>query len=161
MASRMPCISVIVPMYNVEEYLGDCLDSVLAQKVDDLEVLMVDDGSIDGTAAIAAAYAERDPRFKLISQANGGLSKARNTGIDAATGEFLWFLDSDDMLTPDAFALLRGALEETGSDFATGNVLRFTRWGSSQSKFLSSTFRRTRLKTHVTRFRPLLADRTA
>ncbi len=157
----MPRISVVVPIYNVEEYLAPCLDSVLAQKVRDIEVLMVDDGSTDGSAAVAAAYAQRDERCKLISQANGGLSKARNTGMDAATGDFLSFVDSDDMLTPNAFELLLGALEDTGSDFATGNVQRFTRWSSSQSAFLAKTFRRTRLKTHITEFRPLIADRTA
>ena len=157
----MPRISVVVPMYNVEEYLAACLDSILAQQVDDLEVVMVDDGSKDGTAAIAAAYAERDPRFRLIQQPNAGLSAARNTGIEVVTGEFLSFVDSDDMLTPAAYSLLLGALEKTGSDFATGNVQRFTRWGSQQSRFVANAFKRTRLETHVTRFRPLLADRTA
>jgi CDP-glycerol glycerophosphotransferase len=123
--------------------------------------VMVDDGSTDGSAAIASGYAERDPRFRLVSQANAGLSAARNTGIEAATGEFLAFLDSDDLLPPNAYELLLGALAETGSDFASGNVLRLTTWGTSQALFLADTFNRTRLRTHVTEFPPLLADRTA
>jgi CDP-glycerol glycerophosphotransferase len=154
-------ISVVVPVYNVEAYLAACLDSVLAQTVGDLEVVLVDDGSTDGSAAIARSYVARDPRFKLVSQANGGLSKARNTGIDAATGEFLAFLDSDDMLPPNAYELLLGALDQTGSDFATGNVHRISSWGTRQSQFLQRAFESTRLRTHVSRDRPLLADRTA
>ena len=110
---------------------------------------------------IAAGYAERDPRFKLVSQPNRGLSGARNTGTRHATGEYLAFVDSDDVLPPNAYELLLGALEQTGSDFATGNVQRLTRWGTFQANFLSRTFTRTELATHVTRFRPLLADRIA
>jgi CDP-glycerol glycerophosphotransferase len=154
-------ISVVVPVYNVEAYLADCLDSVLAQTVGDLEVVLVDDGSTDGSAGIAEAYAARDPRFRLVRQENGGLSKARNTGIDAATGDFLAFLDSDDLLPPDAYERLLGALEETGSDFATGNVHRLSSWGTWQAVFLERTFETTRLRTHVSRDRALLADRTA
>jgi glycosyltransferase involved in cell wall biosynthesis len=154
-------ISVVVPVYDVEDYLAECLDSVAAQTVRDLEVVMVDDGSTDGSAAIAERYAARDPRFRLVSQANGGLSKARNTGIEVASGEYLAFLDSDDVLPPSAYELLLGALEGTGSDFATGNVHRLSTWGTWQPAFLERAFAETRLRTHVTRDRPLLADRTA
>ena len=154
-------ISVVVPIYEVEAYLHECLESVAAQTVGDLEILMVDDGSTDGSAAIAREFAARDTRFRLLSQPNGGLSKARNTGIDAAGGEYLAFLDGDDTLPPDAYELLLGALEQTGSDFATGNVLRRTSWGTSQALFLAEAFATTRLRTHVTEFPPLLADRTA
>jgi CDP-glycerol glycerophosphotransferase len=154
-------ISVVVPIYNVEGFLRECLESVTAQTVDDLEVVMVDDGSTDGSAAIAREFEAADPRFRLLSQPNGGLSKARNTGIEAAGGEYLAFLDSDDVLPPNAYELLLGALEQTGSDFATGNVYRLTRAGTFQSPFLARAFARTRLKTHVSRDRPLLADRVA
>ena len=157
----MPKISVVVPIYNVEAYLGACLDSIARQTVEDLECVMVDDGGTDSSAAIAAGYAERDPRFKLVSQANRGLSGARNTGTRHATGEYLAFVDSDDVLPPNAYELLLGALEQTGSDFATGNVQRLTRWGTFQANFLSRTFQRDELATHVTRFRALLADRIA
>jgi CDP-glycerol glycerophosphotransferase len=157
----MARLSVVVPVYNVEEFLEPCLDSVLAQTFTDYEVVMVDDGSTDASAAIAQRYVDRDPRFKLVSQPNGGLSKARNTGIDHATGELLVFLDSDDMLTENAYELLVGALDRTGSDFATGNVYRLTKWATIQSPFLRQAFAETRLKTHVTKYRPLLADRPA
>ena len=157
----MPRVSVVVPIYNVEAYLGECLDSLAAQTFEDLEIVMVDDGSTDGSAAIAERFAARDPRFTLVSQPNGGLSRARNTGMDVASGEFLAFADSDDVLAPNAYELLLGALDRTGSDFASGNVHRLTSRGTSQARFLARTFAETRLRTHITRHRDLLADRTA
>jgi CDP-glycerol glycerophosphotransferase len=157
----VPRISVVVPIYNVERYLDECLRSVADQTVTDLEVVMVDDGSTDGSTAIAEAYARRDDRFRLVTQPNGGLSKARNTGTEHARGEFLVFLDSDDVLPLNAYELLLGALDQTGSDFATGNVHRLSRWGTTPALFLARAFAETRLKTHVTRNRTLLADRTA
>ncbi len=157
----MPRISVVVPIYNVEEFLDECLRSVAAQTVDDLEVVMVDDGSTDGSVDIAREHMARDGRFKLVSQENGGLSAARNTGMASAAGEYLAFLDSDDVLPPNAYELLLGAITETGSDFATGNVHRLTRMGTAQSPFLARAFAETRMKTHVTKYRPLIADRVA
>jgi CDP-glycerol glycerophosphotransferase len=157
----MPRISVVVPIYDVESYLATCLQSLARQTERDLEVIMVDDGSTDGSRALAERFACQDRRFHLVTQPNGGLGKARNTGVELATGEFLAFVDSDDVLPHGAYERLLGALDATGSDFATGNVQRLTRQGTSQAQFLSRTFARTRLKTHVTRCRPLLADRTA
>ena len=159
--AAVPRISVVVPIYNVEDYLEPCLRSVAEQTVTDLDVVMVDDGSTDGSADIAREFARSDDRFRLVSQENGGLSKARNTGAAAAGGEYLAFVDSDDVLPANAYELLLGALEKTGSDFASGNVHRLTRFGATQSKFVARVFDETRLKTHVTRFRPLLSDRTA
>jgi CDP-glycerol glycerophosphotransferase len=156
---RVPLVSVVIPIYNVEAYLRECLQSVARQTVGDLEVIMVEDGSTDGSGSIAQEFASRDARFRLIRQANGGLGNARNTGADAATGEFLAFVDSDDVLPREAYELLLDALRKTGSDFATGNVYRLASVGVSQSRFLAKVFVETRLKTHVTRFRPLLADR--
>ena len=158
---RVPLISVVVPIYNVEGYLGACLESVAGQSLGDLEVVLVDDGSTDSSGVIAREWVERDSRFRLLSQPNGGLSRARNTGIDAARGELLAFVDSDDVLPRDAYERLWGALSQTGSDFATGNVHRLTSWGTSQARFLAKAFARTQLETHVTRFPALLADRTA
>jgi glycosyltransferase involved in cell wall biosynthesis len=157
----VPRISVVVPIYDVEAYLRESLESLAAQTVRDFEVVMVDDGSTDGSAAIAEEFVARDRRFRLLSRPNGGLSRARNTGIADARGELLAFLDSDDLLPPDAYERLLGALEQTGSDFASGNVHRLTTWGESQTRFLAEAFATSRLKTHVTEFRPLLADRTA
>jgi CDP-glycerol glycerophosphotransferase len=157
----MPRISVVVPVYDVESYLATCLQSLARQTEGDLEVIMVDDGSTDGSRALAERFTAHDRRFKLVSQANGGLGSARNTGVGLATGEFLAFVDSDDVLPRDAYERLLGSLDRTGSDFATGNVQRLTRQGASQAQFLARTFARTRLRTHVGRCRPLLADRTA
>ncbi|HEY7629406.1 MAG TPA: CDP-glycerol glycerophosphotransferase family protein [Thermoleophilaceae bacterium] len=154
-----PLITVVVPIYNVEEYLAACLDSIAHQTHENLEVIMVNDGSTDGSAVIAEEYAARDSRFRLITQENGGLSRARNTGADAATGEFLAFVDSDDVIPRDAYELLITPLQETGSDFATGNVMRLMTTGLTPARFVAKVFERTRLKTHVTKFRPLLVDR--
>jgi CDP-glycerol glycerophosphotransferase len=155
----MPRISVVVPVYNVEEYLDECLTSLLRQTARDLEILIVDDGSTDSSVAIAQAYADRDDRIRIIERPNGGLGAARNTGIEAATGDYLAFLDSDDVLPPTAYELLLTSLEKTGSDFATGNVHRLTAAGTSQAPFLARVFARDRPKTHVSRFRELLSDR--
>ena len=152
---------MVVPIYDVESYLATCLQSLARQTERDLEVIMVDDGSTDGSRALAERFACGDRRFRLVTQPNGGLGSARNTGVAHATGEFLAFADSDDVLPADAYRRLLGALDATGSDFATGNVQRLTRQGTSQAQFLARTFARTRLKTHVSRCRPLLADRTA
>jgi CDP-glycerol glycerophosphotransferase len=154
-------ISVVVPIYDVEDYLEDCLRSLARQTVEDFEAVLVDDGSTDASAAIAERFAATDDRFRLLRQPNGGLSRARNAGIDAAGGEYLAFLDSDDVLPPNAYELLLGTLTRTGSDFATGNVHRLTAAGCTQAPFLASAFARTRERTHVRRFAPLLDDRTA
>ena len=157
----MPRISVVVPVYDVEDYVATCLQSLARQTYDDLEVIVVDDGSHDRGAEIADRFCAGDRRFRLIRQTNGGLGCARNTGIDVASGEFLAFVDSDDVVPGDAYARLLSALEASGSDFATGNVQRLTRQGTSQAQFLARTFARTRSGTHVSRDRTLLADRTA
>src|SRR4051794_36327300 len=156
-----PRISVVVPVYNVEPYLAECLESLAGQTFRDLEVIKVDDGSKDSSGEIAQGFADRDERFHLITQPNGGLGNARNTGIKHATGEFLAFVDRDDYLAPNAYELLLGALDETGSDFATGNVLRLQSIGAKQVHFLAQAFNKTRLATHVSEYPPLIADRVA
>lgn len=101
-----PKISVVIPVYNVEQYLRDCLDSVLAQTHADFEAVCINDGSNDGSAAILAEYAARDSRIRVSSQPNGGLSAARNAGLDLAAGKYVCFLDSDDCLAPEALERL-------------------------------------------------------
>ncbi len=96
-------ISIIVPVYKVEQLLPRCVDSLLAQTHRNLEILLVDDGSPDGCGAICDAYAGRDPRVKVIHKENGGLSSARNAGIDMARGEYLAFVDSDDWVEPQMY----------------------------------------------------------
>src|SRR5690606_5147714 len=119
-------LSVVVPIYNVAPYLGECLSSIANQYYRDLEVIMVDDGSSDDSAAIAEKFADADPRFRLIRQPNRGLGAARNTGVSHATGDYLMFVDSDDVIPPYAAELLITAIEQSGSDFACGNVFRLT-----------------------------------
>ncbi|MDA2810295.1 CDP-glycerol:glycerophosphate glycerophosphotransferase [Nocardiopsis sp. RSe5-2] len=157
----MPVLSVIVPVYNVERYLGACLDSLRGQTLGDLEIVVVDDGSPDDSARIAAEHAERDPRVRLVRQDNAGLGAARNTGIRHAGGEFLAFVDSDDAIPPYAFGAMVAGLRESGSDFATGNVHRYNELGSSQSPMHRRIFRHAAVGTHVTRRENLLTDRLA
>ncbi|WP_371666238.1 MULTISPECIES: CDP-glycerol glycerophosphotransferase family protein [unclassified Streptomyces] len=159
-----PRLSVVVPVHNVELYLTDCLKSLAEQTMTDLEVVMVDDGSTDNSAALAAGFAAQDGRFRLVSQENGGLGHARNTGVRHCDpgARHLAFVDSDDVLPPRAYELLLGALDETGSDLASGNVLRLRSTGRLQQ---SPNFRKpmatTRLRTHISRDWDLAADRIA
>ncbi|MFJ5232875.1 CDP-glycerol glycerophosphotransferase family protein [Kitasatospora sp. NPDC088391] len=158
-----PRLSVVVPIYNVERYLEECLDSIAAQTFADFECVMVDDGSKDSSAAIATAYAAKDSRFRLVQQVNKGLGAARNTGYRhiSAESEFLAFVDSDDTMPPSAYQLMINTLEETGSDFCTGNVLRFRAVGHYQSGGHRKPFAATRLRTHITEIPALITDRTA
>ena len=100
---RTPLISVIIPVYNVEKYLHRCLDSVIAQTYQNLEIICVDDGSIDDSGKICDQYAVRDARIKVIHQENQGPSAARNRGLDAAEGEYIAFVDSDDYILEDMY----------------------------------------------------------
>jgi CDP-glycerol glycerophosphotransferase len=110
-------LSLVVPVYRVQDYLRQCLDSILEQGVDDLELIAVDDCSPDGSAAILAEYAARDPRVRVVSlPANVGLGLARNQGLDAATGEYVWFLDSDDWLAVGALPAVVKRLRDTDPD---------------------------------------------
>ena len=98
--------SVIIPVYNVKEYLSNCIDSVLAQSTGSFEIILVDDGSTDGSGALCDQYAEKYPQILAIHQQNQGVSVARNTGIEKATGEYVLFLDSDDWWEPNLLELL-------------------------------------------------------
>ncbi|MEG2119583.1 MAG: glycosyltransferase [Pseudoflavonifractor sp.] len=117
-------ISIIVPIYNVQSYLPQCLDSLLGQTYRNLELILVDDGSPDGAPAICDDYAARDSRIVVIHQKNGGLSAARNSGITAATGDFLAFVDSDDWIHRDYIATLLQMCGDTGSEIAQCGFLR-------------------------------------
>lgn len=109
-------ISIIVPIYNVEGYLSQCLDSILTQSYQDWECILVDDGSKDGSGGICDDYQEKDERFKVIHKQNGGVSSARNIGLVQAMGEWVFFSDADDLLEVDALeTLIKGT--ESGSPF--------------------------------------------
>lgn len=102
----MPEISIIVPVYKVEKYLDTCVRSILAQTFTDFELILVDDGSPDGCGALCDAYAKEDPRVSVLHKKNGGLSSARNVGIEAAGGKYIGFVDSDDYIAPDMYGFL-------------------------------------------------------
>lgn len=108
-----PLISVIIPIYNVEQYLRRCLQSVAKQTYQNLEVLLIDDGATDSSAQIAAEFADQDDRFHLIRQQNAGLSATRNRGLEAMTGEYVTFIDSDDYVTPDYVEYMYQLLADT------------------------------------------------
>lgn len=110
--NRKKLLSVIVPVYNVEEYLTRCVDSILAQTYENLEVILVDDGAKDNSGAICDGFAAKDSRVKVIHKENGGLSSARNAGLDVARGEYIAFVDSDDWIAPDAYAHLMELAEK-------------------------------------------------
>jgi CDP-glycerol glycerophosphotransferase len=156
-----PRVSVVVPIHNVAPYLEACLDSLAQQTMSDLEIILVDDGSTDESPAIAQRFVARDERFRLMRQANAGQGAARNTGTGQAGGEFLAFVDGDDVLPPNAYEALLEALDRTSSDFATGNIRRLTSLGTTRATFLANTFARERLETHITRLPSLTADRLA
>lgn len=109
---KLPLISIIIPVYNVEPFLRKCLDSVESQTYKNTEIILVDDGSTDHSGKIVDEYAARDPRIKAFHQANGGLSNARNNGIKIATGKYLTFIDSDDYVAKDYVAYLFGLLKK-------------------------------------------------
>lgn len=108
----MPYLSVIIPVYNVEDTIDRCVDSVLGQSVPDMEVILVDDGSPDGSAALCDRWARSDKRVRVLHKSNGGLSDARNKGIDMARGRYITFVDSDDWLMPDTYGPLTQWLAE-------------------------------------------------
>lgn len=121
-----PLLSIIVPFYGVQDYLADCLDSLRAQTLTDFEVIAVDDGSPDGSLAIAERYAAADPRFRVLRQPNQGPGPARDTGARVATGRYLAFVDGDDLVPPGAYELMVSTLERTGSSFVAGNANRMS-----------------------------------
>ena len=113
-----PLVSIIVPVYNVKPYLNRCVDSLLRQSYQNTELLLVDDGSTDGSEALCDEYAAQDARVRVLHKKNGGLSDARNAGVDAAKGEYLSFVDGDDWVSPYYIENLYRALEQAGADFS-------------------------------------------
>ena len=116
-----PRVSVIVPVYNTEKYLARCLDSVIGQTERDIEIICVNDGSTDDSAAILERFAAADPRIRIVTQTNGGLSAARNAGLDVAAGEYVMFVDSDDWIPSDAAEKMLTAAGESGLPAVVSN----------------------------------------
>lgn len=118
-------ISVIIPVYNVEQYLNQCVDSVLAQTYPKLQIILVDDGSIDNSGKICDEYANKDNRISVIHQKNAGLSEARNAGYNYAKGEFVSFIDSDDWIEKDFYHKMIGLIVRDNSDFVYCDGMSF------------------------------------
>lgn len=118
MVTNCPKISVIVPMYNVERYLAQCVRSIQGQTLKDIEIILVDDGSPDNCGAIADQYAREDSRITVVHRENGGLGPARNSGIEIASGEYIGFVDSDDWIEPQMFEHLYAAAKACNADIS-------------------------------------------
>lgn len=121
----MPQISIIVPVYNTENFVGECIESLLAQTLHDIEIILVDDGSTDNSCEVCQRYVSRDPRVKLIRKENGGAGSARNAGIDAAKGMYVGFVDSDDFVAPQMYARLFDAATAADADCARCGCVRY------------------------------------
>lgn len=137
LCKKEPLISVIVPVYNVEKYLPKCLDSLLAQTWQDLELVVVNDGSPDGCWAIMQEYAARDSRVRIFRKENGGVSSARNFGMDAAKGEYLGFVDPDDWVSPHYLEWMVEAMQEQGTQMVLVDHLDVREGGKEPEEQLS------------------------
>lgn len=126
----MPLFSIIVPVYNVEKYLSLCLDSLRNQSFQDIEVICVDDGSTDGSLAIAEMHAALDSRINVFTKANGGVSSARNFGFEKASGEYVLFIDSDDYMSTNACEVLAGVVKEQSPDIVTFGANCVPEWAN-------------------------------
>ncbi|MGW8746606.1 bifunctional glycosyltransferase/CDP-glycerol:glycerophosphate glycerophosphotransferase [Streptomyces sp. NPDC055794] len=157
-----PRLSIVVPFQDVETYLAECLESIARQSFRDFEVILVDDGSTDGSSRIAADFCAADPRFRMIRQEPQGPGHARNTGLRAMhpQGEFLAFVDGDDVIPEYAYGLLVRTLEGSESDFVSGNVQMMNSTKKWQSPLHKGPMQKNRRGTHITRFEALIYDRT-
>jgi glycosyltransferase involved in cell wall biosynthesis len=127
--TNQPEISIIVPVYNVEKYLEKCLKSILHQIFSDFELILIDDGSTDSSGRICDEYLKRDSRIKVFHKENGGLSSARNYGIEKSTGKYIGFVDSDDYIAKDMYEVLYNNLQRENADVSMcGN---YDVWGAS------------------------------
>ena len=117
-----PKVSIVVPVYNTEKYLKQCVDSLLAQTLEEIEILLVDDGSAEACARLCDELAEKDARIKVIHKTNGGLGLARNSGMEAASGEYVGFVDSDDYTRPEMYESLYAAAVKNNADLAISGM---------------------------------------
>ena len=136
---EQPLVSVIIPVYNVERYLAQCLDSVSHQTYQNLEIICVNDGSRDGSPDILRRYADEDARIQVIGKANGGVSRARNDALDCARGEYIMFVDSDDWGEPDACENAVNAMREYDADIVMWSYVSETENRSSRKVIFPET----------------------
>ena len=121
-----PTVSIVVPLYGVEAVMGECIESILSQSYENIDVILVDDGSPDKSGQKAEEYRDKDARIRVIHQENRGLSAARNVGTEAANGEYICFIDGDDVVDPECVAYLVGIIREHGAHMAVCPMRRFT-----------------------------------
>lgn len=157
----MAQVSVIIPVYNIERHLCQCLDSVAGQTLTELEIICVDDGSTDKSPKILADYANKDSRFQIVTQPNGGPGVARNTGLARAAGEYLIFLDSDDWFEPDFLARMVERAETTGADITICRAVEFdtgtgkelpSDWMLKKKYLPDETFSPAEIREHIFQF---------
>lgn len=129
MENSMPKVSVVVPVYNAQDFIKRCIDSILSQTEEDFEIILVDDGSTDNSAVICQKYCDEDARIKLIKQANSGPDIARKTGTMAALGRYIMFVDADDYVSKDILSHLLLAAEKYDSDVVCSQIIRFDESG--------------------------------
>lgn len=132
-------ISIIIPVYNTEKYLARCVESVLVQTYTDLDIILVDDGSTDSSGRICDEYALYDSRIRVLHKENGGLSSARNAGLEAATGKYVGFVDSDDYISPDFYELLITALGDKMTAIANAGYVRVDEKGNTRPSCVPHT----------------------
>jgi glycosyltransferase involved in cell wall biosynthesis len=135
---KMPLISIIVPIYNVEAFLPKCLDSILAQSFSDFEAILVDDGSTDRSGNICDMYAKKDCRLVVLHKRNGGQSSARNAALDIAKGEYIGFVDSDDYISSDMYHFLYKTIIEYDADLSICSFLKVSADGKPEQKKVSA-----------------------
>ena len=133
-------ISVVVPCFNVEKYVGELIESLINQSFRDIEVILIDDGSPDNTGHICDVFAERDARLHVIHKPNGGVSAARNDGLKIARGDYVIFVDSDDYLPLDALEALYSKATETDSDIVIGDIVQVFPDQEKQARFYAQEF---------------------
>jgi glycosyltransferase involved in cell wall biosynthesis len=154
-----PTLSIVVPTFDTEPYISACLESLLTQRLTDVEIVVVDDGSTDASPVIAEQWMRKDSRVRVLKQPHTGVSAARNAGVRAARGRYLAFCDSDDLVSATGYASLVGSLESTGSDIASGDVRRLDRTGVRPHPGYRDLFARDRRRTHIRRDTALIRDR--
>ncbi len=152
---------MVVPIYDVEDYLVSCLESIAAQTFTDLDVVLVDDGSTDRSGELADEFAAGHENWRVVHVENGGLGRARNIGLDEAQAPYVTFVDSDDVVPGDAYELMMHAIEGSGSDIVSGGVLRYDGAHTRPSGLHRRAVPETRMATHVRAMPSLLYDTTA
>lgn len=130
----MPKVSVIVPIYNCEEYLSNCLNSLINQTLQDIEIICINNGSLDGSLDILKEFSKKDKRIVVVNQVNSGVACARNKGLNMAKGEYIGFVDSDDWVDKEFYQNLYDSAKSSQVDIAAGNILRV--FNNKQNKYL-------------------------